>query len=200
MSNLADGYLAVLDALARGIEPDPDMWVDEWAEAYMVIPKGSEPGPYRNHRTPYAREVMRCLSPAHPCKRVVVRAAEPLDWSATAESIWRRTQGLRGTLGTFMDQGDSGQPVERTLNQRTPLQQGKRLGNSGTQPGAGSRGYDNGNRAGHGVLAQDAAASTSSRMISALASSVFSARASSPTRICRALASMRFSPADSPRS
>lgn len=78
MSNLADGYLAVLDALARGIEPDPDMWVDEWAEAYMVIPKGSEPGPYRNHRTPYAREVMRCLSPAHPCKRVVVRAASQM--------------------------------------------------------------------------------------------------------------------------
>ncbi len=28
-----------------------------------------------------------------------VRADEPLDWSATAESIWRRTQGLRGTPG-----------------------------------------------------------------------------------------------------
>lgn len=28
-----------------------------------------------------------------------VRAAEPLDWSTTAESIWRRTQGLRGTPG-----------------------------------------------------------------------------------------------------
>src|SRR3954468_11474811 len=47
---------------------------------------------------------------------------------------------------------------------------------------------------------QDAAASTSSRMVDALASSVFSASASSPTRICRALASIRFSPADRPRS
>lgn len=28
-----------------------------------------------------------------------VRAAEPLDWSAKAETIWRRTQSLRGTLG-----------------------------------------------------------------------------------------------------
>lgn len=27
------------------------------------------------------------------------RPAEPLDWSTHAESIWRRTQGLRGTLG-----------------------------------------------------------------------------------------------------
>src|SRR4029077_3367274 len=47
---------------------------------------------------------------------------------------------------------------------------------------------------------QDAAARTSSRMVAALASSVFSASASSPTRICRALASIRFSPADRPRS
>lgn len=28
-----------------------------------------------------------------------VRAAEPLGWSTKAETIWRRTQGLRGTLG-----------------------------------------------------------------------------------------------------
>jgi hypothetical protein len=47
---------------------------------------------------------------------------------------------------------------------------------------------------------QEAAARTSSRMIMAFSSSVFSANASSPTRICRAFASMRFSPADSPRS
>jgi len=43
-------------------------------------------------------------------------------------------------------------------------------------------------------------ARTSSRMTSAFSSSVFSASASSETRIWRALASMRFSPADRPRS
>src|SRR5579859_61019 len=42
--------------------------------------------------------------------------------------------------------------------------------------------------------------STSSSRASALSSLVFSASASSLTRICRALASMRFSPADRPRS
>src|SRR5262249_49115156 len=42
--------------------------------------------------------------------------------------------------------------------------------------------------------------STSSSRASALSSLVFSASASSLTRICRALASIRFSPADSPRS
>ena len=43
-------------------------------------------------------------------------------------------------------------------------------------------------------------ARTSSRMVSAFSSSVFSASASSETRIWRALASIRFSPADRPRS
>lgn len=78
MSDLADGFAAVLDAIAAGVRPDPDMWVDEWAEAHMVIPKGAEPGPYRNDRTPYAAEVMRCLSPNHPAKRVIVRAASQM--------------------------------------------------------------------------------------------------------------------------
>src|SRR5271166_2525042 len=43
-------------------------------------------------------------------------------------------------------------------------------------------------------------ARTSSSSASALSSLVFSASASSLTRICRALASIRFSPADRPRS
>lgn len=78
MSDLADGFGAILDAVAAGVEPDPDMWIDEWAEAYMVIPKGAEPGPYRGARTPYARDVMRALSPNHPAQRVVVRAASQM--------------------------------------------------------------------------------------------------------------------------
>src|ERR1022692_1115381 len=48
------------------------------------------------------------------------------------------------------------------------------------------------------VQGQEARISSSS--VSALSSFVFSASASSLTRICRALASMRFSPAESPRS
>lgn len=78
MSNLADGLQAVLAAMVRGLEPDPDMWIDDWAEAHMIIPKGAEPGRYRNARTPYARAVMRALSTRHPCKRVVVRAASQM--------------------------------------------------------------------------------------------------------------------------
>lgn len=81
MSNMHDGYQAVLDAMARGLEPDPNLTVDDWADRYMVIPKSTgsnEAGPYRTARTPHAREVMMALSDNHPCKRVVVMGASQM--------------------------------------------------------------------------------------------------------------------------
>ncbi|MGY6278008.1 phage terminase large subunit family protein [Methylomonas sp. MgM2] len=79
--NVADGYACFMEAFAEGLQPDPDLWVDEWSDQYMIIPKkagAAEPGPYRTDRTPYAREVMRCLSPLHPCRRVVVMGASQM--------------------------------------------------------------------------------------------------------------------------
>ncbi len=81
MSNMHDGYQAVCDALARGMEPDPNLTVHEWADRYMVIPKSTgsnEAGPYRTARTPHARDVMLALSDNHPCKRVVVMGASQM--------------------------------------------------------------------------------------------------------------------------
>ncbi len=81
MNAVADGFLAYCAGFARGIEPDPELWVDEWSDRYMMIPKKSgaaRPGPYRTEHTPFAREVMRCLSPAHPCRRVIVMGASQL--------------------------------------------------------------------------------------------------------------------------
>lgn len=55
--------------------------MDEWADEYQRIPTdvgAAEPGKYRTDRTPYAREVMRCLSPSHPCRRVVVMGASQM--------------------------------------------------------------------------------------------------------------------------
>jgi phage terminase large subunit GpA-like protein len=76
-----DGYYIATDAVARGLEPDPDMPMDEWADKHMIVPKetgASEPGPYRTTRTPHARMVMRWLSASHPCKRVVVKGASQM--------------------------------------------------------------------------------------------------------------------------
>lgn len=77
----ADGAAAYRAAYMRGLRPDPDLWVDEWADQYMRIPRdtgAAEPGPYRTDRTPYAREPMRCLSPGHPARRVVTMVASQL--------------------------------------------------------------------------------------------------------------------------
>lgn len=71
----------VAEAFARGLEPDPNLPVDEWSDRFMVIPKDSganEYGKYRTSRTPHARRVMQALSDGHPCKRVVLMGASQM--------------------------------------------------------------------------------------------------------------------------
>lgn len=77
----ADGAEQYRSAYMRGLQPDPELWIDQWADKYMRIPRdtgAAEPGPYRTERTPYAREPMRCLSPTHPAKRVVTKVASQM--------------------------------------------------------------------------------------------------------------------------
>lgn len=77
--NFADGYQQIRAAAERGHTPDPELEVDQWAEAHMVLPKdAAEPGPYRVDRTPPARRIMQCLSPRHPAKRIVIRGASQM--------------------------------------------------------------------------------------------------------------------------
>jgi phage terminase large subunit GpA-like protein len=79
--NLRDGYQAIVDAFARGLEPDPNLPIDEWADSFQIVPKetgAAEPGPYRTNRTPHAKLPMRCLSAGHPAKRVVVMGASQM--------------------------------------------------------------------------------------------------------------------------
>lgn len=78
---MSPAYLTVDAAFARGLEPDPNMTVDQWSDEYMIIPKDSganEYGKYRTSRTPHAREVMLALSDSHPCKRVVLMGASQM--------------------------------------------------------------------------------------------------------------------------
>lgn len=79
-TGLADGARIALRAAQAGLAPDSDLPVDQWADAHMVLPQGkaAEPGPYRVARTPYARQIMRCLSASHPCRRVVVEGPSQL--------------------------------------------------------------------------------------------------------------------------
>ena len=80
-TEFSDGAEVYRESYFRGLRPDPDLWIDEWADEYMRIPRDTgapEPGQYHTSRTPYAREPMRCLSPAHPCRRVVTMVASQL--------------------------------------------------------------------------------------------------------------------------
>ncbi|HBP1903145.1 TPA: phage terminase large subunit family protein, partial [Pseudomonas aeruginosa] len=77
----ADGAAVYLAAYRRGLKPDPELWIDEWADEFQMIPAdtgAAEPGKYHTDRTPYAREPMRCLSPLFPAKRVVTMIASQL--------------------------------------------------------------------------------------------------------------------------
>ncbi len=55
------------------LRPPPQLTVSEWAEVHRVLGSrgSSEPGPWRNSRTPYLKAVMDALSAVHPARRVV---------------------------------------------------------------------------------------------------------------------------------
>ena len=72
-----DGAKDLLRAWSRGIRPDPDLTVSEWADRHRWLSSraSAEPGRYRTARTPYMREIMDALSPASPVQRVVFMKA-----------------------------------------------------------------------------------------------------------------------------
>ena len=74
-SRIADfeGARDLLRAWSRGIRPDPDLTVSEWADRHRWLSSraSAEPGRYRTARTPYMREIMDRLSPGDPVQRVV---------------------------------------------------------------------------------------------------------------------------------
>lgn len=54
-------------ARAAGLEPDQQVWIDEWAEQNRKLPINSPfPGDYRNKLTPYLIDIQRTMSPASP--------------------------------------------------------------------------------------------------------------------------------------
>lgn len=72
-----DGAEDILRAWAKGVRPDPDLTVSQWADAHRWLSSraSAEPGRYRTARTPYLREIMDALSPGHPAQRVTFMKA-----------------------------------------------------------------------------------------------------------------------------
>lgn len=69
---LRDARRLVRRAERRGIRRDPDIKPSVWADRHRIIADGTSahPGKWRNSRTPYLVEIMDCLAPAHPARRV----------------------------------------------------------------------------------------------------------------------------------
>ena len=67
-----DGAEDVLRAWRRGMRPDADLTVSEWADAHRWLSSraAAEPGRYRTARAPYLRAIMDALSPSHPAQRI----------------------------------------------------------------------------------------------------------------------------------
>ena len=67
-----DGAEDILRSWRRGLRPDPDLTVSQWADAHRKLSSraSAEPGQYRTTRTPYLREIMDALSPRHPAQRI----------------------------------------------------------------------------------------------------------------------------------
>jgi phage terminase large subunit GpA-like protein len=72
-----EGVEGLLRAWSRGIRPDPDLTVSDWADRHRWLASraSAEPGRYRTARTPYMREIMDALSPGHRAQRIVFMKA-----------------------------------------------------------------------------------------------------------------------------
>ena len=65
------------EGFLKGLKPQEPLTVDEWSDKYRVLSSrgSSEPGKFRTDRTPYMRDVMRCLSSEDPTQRVALMFA-----------------------------------------------------------------------------------------------------------------------------
>lgn len=75
---MATAAAIVSASFARGIRPEPEITVSQWADMHRIVPKPSpEPGQWRTDRVPYAREIMDNLSPSSPVNiTVLMKAAQ----------------------------------------------------------------------------------------------------------------------------
>ncbi len=65
-------------AAAAALQPPPNITISQWAEQELVLSSESTSRPGRVILDPFQREPMDCLSPSHPCKRVVLMCGSQL--------------------------------------------------------------------------------------------------------------------------
>ncbi len=72
-------------AFLAGLRPDPVETIDHWADRHVQLPSFvAEAGQWRTSRTPFLKEIMECLSPSHPCHKVVFMKPVQIGGTQTA--------------------------------------------------------------------------------------------------------------------
>ncbi len=72
MMDEAETLRLIDEAWRRGLMPEPQITISEWADKHRVLPTtNAEPGPWRTARVPYLRDIMDALSSSSPIERVV---------------------------------------------------------------------------------------------------------------------------------
>jgi phage terminase large subunit GpA-like protein len=123
--------LELLAAIKRQfLAPPPRIDTAEWAGRFRHIAKGPERGQWRNERTPYLVEPMRCASAHEPYERVVLWFATQLGksevlYNAVMQRIHTDPQDMMMVQPTLQDAQDhSAQRFLPTVLQ-TPVMHGK---------------------------------------------------------------------------
>lgn len=123
--------LALVHAMqAQFLAPPPRIDTAEWAAQYRHIAKGPERGQWRNERTPYLVEPMRCASSHTPYERVVLWFATQLGksevlYNSVMQRIHTDPQDMMMVQPTLQDAQDhSAQRFLPTIMQ-TPAMHGK---------------------------------------------------------------------------
>ena len=66
---MATSAQVVFGAFSAAIRPPDAISIERWAEDNVIMgPLTAEPGPWRADRTPYVRDILRCMGPDHPCR------------------------------------------------------------------------------------------------------------------------------------
>lgn len=71
----------IFGAIAAAAQPTPELSVADWAEQRRFVSEDAgspKPGKWENATTPYAVEMMDCLSPDHPADTVTLKCASQL--------------------------------------------------------------------------------------------------------------------------
>lgn len=75
-------------AIARGLSPDPDLSLSDWADENRILSSksSSEPGRWRTSRTPYLRKIMDCLSPTTRYEKIIFKASAQIGKTTVGEN------------------------------------------------------------------------------------------------------------------